>query len=165
MVESMKKARIARLAPRSIMLLFSTVYFVSYLTRINYAAVISVIIAEEGIQATLASVAVTGAFITYGIGRRRAGNIALFAGRRTDARDQLSANLHAAAADGRCSASRFLHRCLQRLRIYRQCPVDICVCTSVRNVRLERHGSCLVRDGGAGALLCLLLSLRREETA
>lgn len=110
MVESMKKARIARLAPRSIMLLFSTVYFVSYLTRINYAAVISVIIAEEGIQATLASVAVTGAFITYGIGRRRAGNIALFAGRRTDARDQLSANLHAAAADGRCSASRLLYR-------------------------------------------------------
>lgn len=73
MVESMKKARIARLAPRSIMLLFSTVYFVSYLTRINYAAVISVIIAEEGIQATLASVAVTGAFITYGIGQLLSG--------------------------------------------------------------------------------------------
>lgn len=60
--------------------------------------------------ATPASVAVTGAFITYGIGRRRAGDIALFAGRRTDAWDQLPANLHAAAADGRCSASRLLYR-------------------------------------------------------
>lgn len=46
----------------------------------------------------------------HGIGRRRAGDIALFAGRRTDAWDQLPANLHAAAADGRCSASRLLYR-------------------------------------------------------
>ena len=39
-----KGTLIQTLKPRSIMLLFSVVYFVSYLTRINYAAVISAII-------------------------------------------------------------------------------------------------------------------------
>lgn len=64
-----KGALIQNLKPRSIMLLFSGVYFVSYLTRINYAAVISAIIADEKISASYAAVAVTGAFVTYGAGQ------------------------------------------------------------------------------------------------
>ncbi len=60
---------IRRLRPKSVMLLFAAIYFVSYLTRINYAAVIAAIIAEEKITATHAAVAVTGAFITYGAGQ------------------------------------------------------------------------------------------------
>lgn len=60
---------IQTLKPRSIMLLFSGAYFVSYLTRINYAAVISAIIADEKISASYAAVAVTGAFVTYGAGQ------------------------------------------------------------------------------------------------
>lgn len=55
------------------MLLFSAVYFVSYLTRINYAAVISAIIAEEGISRSVAALAVTGAFVTYGVGQLLSG--------------------------------------------------------------------------------------------
>lgn len=64
-----KGTLIQTLKPRSIMLLFSGVYFVSYLTRINYAAVISAIIADEKISASYAAVAVTGAFVTYGAGQ------------------------------------------------------------------------------------------------
>lgn len=64
-----KGTLIQTLKPRSIMLLFSGVYFVSYLTRINYAAVISAIIADEKINASYAAVAVTGAFVTYGAGQ------------------------------------------------------------------------------------------------
>ena len=60
---------IRRLGPKSVMFLFAAIYFVSYLTRINYAAVIAAIIAEEKISATHAAVAVTGAFITYGVGQ------------------------------------------------------------------------------------------------
>ena len=60
---------IRQLGPKSVMLLFAAIYFVSYLTRINYAAVIAAIIAEEKITATHAAVAVTGAFITYGAGQ------------------------------------------------------------------------------------------------
>ena len=60
---------IRQLGPKNVMLLFAAIYFVSYLTRINYAAVIAAIIAEEKITATHAAVAVTGAFITYGAGQ------------------------------------------------------------------------------------------------
>lgn len=45
------------------------VYFASYVTRINYGAVISEITASEGIPKTAASAAVTCSFITYGIGQ------------------------------------------------------------------------------------------------
>ena len=59
----------ARLSPRAIMLIFSIVYFVSYLTRINYAAVITAIIADGNVTRSAASLAVTGAFVTYGAGQ------------------------------------------------------------------------------------------------
>ncbi len=45
------------------------VYFVSYITRINYQASISAIITDLGITKDLASIAVTGSFITYGLGQ------------------------------------------------------------------------------------------------
>lgn len=45
------------------------VYFSSYVTRINYVAAISEIIVSLGITKSLASMAVTGSFITYGIGQ------------------------------------------------------------------------------------------------
>lgn len=45
------------------------VYFISYITRINYAATLAEIIADLQITKQLASIAVTGSFITYGIGQ------------------------------------------------------------------------------------------------
>lgn len=44
-------------------------YFVSYVTRINYGAVILEIERAEGISKVAASMAVTGSFITYGAGQ------------------------------------------------------------------------------------------------
>lgn len=48
--------------------LFTVAYMVSYMTRINYAAVISEMERETGIARSLLSMAVTGGFITYGAG-------------------------------------------------------------------------------------------------
>lgn len=45
------------------------VYFTSYLTRINYKAVISAIVESEGIAKQSASIVLTGLFITYGVGQ------------------------------------------------------------------------------------------------
>ncbi|MBQ8369553.1 MAG: MFS transporter [Clostridia bacterium] len=45
------------------------VYFTSYLTRIDYAAVLVEIIADLEITKSTASIAVTGSFITYGLGQ------------------------------------------------------------------------------------------------
>lgn len=53
----------------SLVFLFVAVYFVSYITRINYGAVLVEIIAEKGITKTSASWVVTGSSITYGIGQ------------------------------------------------------------------------------------------------
>ncbi len=50
-------------------LLFSLVYFTSYLTRINYGAIISEMVLSTGIDKSLLSMALTGSFITYGIGQ------------------------------------------------------------------------------------------------
>lgn len=54
-------------------LLFSSlcclVYFSSYMTRINYGAAIAEIVLSLGISKASASMAVTGSFITYGIGQ------------------------------------------------------------------------------------------------
>ena len=44
-------------------------YFVSYLTRINYGAVLLEIVRTEGYTKTAVSMAVTGAFVTYGAGQ------------------------------------------------------------------------------------------------
>ena len=54
---------------RGLMFLFSVAYLVSYLTRINFGAVISEMEAQTGMARTLLSQAVTGAFITYGAGQ------------------------------------------------------------------------------------------------
>ncbi|HPP68959.1 MAG TPA: MFS transporter, partial [Clostridiales bacterium] len=51
------------------MLLFTLVYFTSYVTRINYAAIISEIIRSEGILKSTASLALTGSSVAYGIGQ------------------------------------------------------------------------------------------------
>lgn len=50
-------------------LLFATLYFISYTTRINYGAVISEIVSAEGMQKSLASLALTASAITYGVGQ------------------------------------------------------------------------------------------------
>lgn len=44
-------------------------YFVSYITRCNYSAVLPEIVTAQGISKVAASMAVTGSFITYGIGQ------------------------------------------------------------------------------------------------
>ncbi len=50
-------------------LLFSLTYLTSYLTRINYGAIISEMVLSTGIDKSLLSMALTGSFITYGIGQ------------------------------------------------------------------------------------------------
>lgn len=54
---------------RDFTLLLTFMYFVSYVTRINYGAVVSEIVQAEGILKSVASLAVTGSFITYGVGQ------------------------------------------------------------------------------------------------
>ncbi len=49
--------------------IFSIAYFVSYVTRLNYAAVISEMAASENMSKSALSLALTGLFITYGIGQ------------------------------------------------------------------------------------------------
>ncbi len=50
-------------------LLFAITYMVSYITRTNFGAIISEIISDTGISKSLLSLAVTGSFVTYGIGQ------------------------------------------------------------------------------------------------
>ena len=52
-----------------LVLMCAIVYFTSYLTRVNYKAVISEVVKSEGITNSMASVALTGLFITYGLGQ------------------------------------------------------------------------------------------------
>ena len=54
---------------KALMLLFTLVYFTSYVTRINYAAIISEIIRSEGILKSTASLALTGSSVACGIGQ------------------------------------------------------------------------------------------------
>ena len=49
-------------------LLFSITYMVSYITRINYGAIISEMITDTGMSKSMLSLAITGSFITYGAG-------------------------------------------------------------------------------------------------
>ncbi|MBO7360417.1 MAG: MFS transporter [Clostridia bacterium] len=44
-------------------------YFCSYMTRVNYKAVITEIVAAEGVPMDRAAVALTGLFVTYGVGQ------------------------------------------------------------------------------------------------
>jgi len=53
--------------------LFCAVYFASYITRINYSAVITEIVRDLSITKELASLAATGAFVTYGAGQAISG--------------------------------------------------------------------------------------------
>lgn len=50
-------------------LLFACTYMVSYLTRINYGAIISEVAADTGIAKSVLSMSITGSFITYGVGQ------------------------------------------------------------------------------------------------
>ncbi len=59
-------------------LLCCLAYFASYLTRIDYAAVLVDIMDDLSITKELASIAVTGSFITYGIGQLISGFIGDF---------------------------------------------------------------------------------------
>ncbi len=52
-----------------IALLFAAVYMVSYITRINYGAVVSEMELETGIPKSLLSLSLTGSFLTYGAGQ------------------------------------------------------------------------------------------------
>lgn len=54
-------------------LLFMTLYLISYVTRINYGAVISEMSAAENIQKSLASLALTLSAVTYGAGQLLSG--------------------------------------------------------------------------------------------
>ena len=62
-------------AARLFMLLCSAVYFTSYMTRINYGAVITELIAAEGVTKEMAGSVSTAAFFTYGVGQLISGFI------------------------------------------------------------------------------------------
>ncbi len=53
----------------ALVLLFVATYMISYVTRINYGAIISEIQSQTGISKSLLSMSVTGSFITYGVGQ------------------------------------------------------------------------------------------------
>ena len=53
----------------SLEILCCLVYFTSYITRVNYGAVMSELITALELTKPLASMAVTGSFITYGVGQ------------------------------------------------------------------------------------------------
>lgn len=53
----------------ALVLLFSVTYMVSYITRINYGAIISEMETATGMSKSLLSLSLTGSFITYGAGQ------------------------------------------------------------------------------------------------
>ncbi len=53
----------------TLVFLFAIVYMISYITRINYGAVIAEMESATGISRSLLSMALTGSFITYGVGQ------------------------------------------------------------------------------------------------
>ena len=52
-----------------IIFIFACCYMVSYITRINFGAVILEMVTDTGISKSLLSLSVTGSFITYGAGQ------------------------------------------------------------------------------------------------
>lgn len=54
---------------RKLALLLGSVYMISYITRINFGAIISEMEYATGISRSLLSMSITGSFITYGIGQ------------------------------------------------------------------------------------------------
>ena len=65
----MERDQKSPLSASGLSLFFSLVYMVSYITRINYGAVIAEIEASTGLPRTLLSMAVTASFISYGAGQ------------------------------------------------------------------------------------------------
>ncbi len=63
-MEKLKGRQVTRLA-----ILFAVTYMVSYITRINYGAIIEAMESATHISRSLLSMAVTGSFITYGVGQ------------------------------------------------------------------------------------------------
>jgi len=61
------------LSYKKLTVLFTVIYLVSYLTRINYAAVITEMVSATGLTKAALSAAVTGIFITYGAGQLLSG--------------------------------------------------------------------------------------------
>ena len=55
--------------------LFTLTYMVSYMTRINFGAVITAIVEQTGMTKTMLSAAVTGSAVTYGLGQILCGYI------------------------------------------------------------------------------------------
>lgn len=53
----------------SLAALLTVTYMVSYITRINYGAVISEMVSSTGISKSMLSMALTGSFVTYGAGQ------------------------------------------------------------------------------------------------
>lgn len=58
-----------RRAIRRLAILFTFTYMISYMTRINYGAVVAEMVLDTGISKSMLSLALTGSFITYGIGQ------------------------------------------------------------------------------------------------
>ena len=54
---------------RKLALLLGSVYMISYITRINYGAIISEMVSDTGYSKSMLSMALTGSFITYGVGQ------------------------------------------------------------------------------------------------
>jgi len=54
---------------RSLVLLFSFTYFISYITRTNYATIVSEMVTSLQQPKSALAVALTGSFITYGVGQ------------------------------------------------------------------------------------------------
>ncbi len=55
--------------PAALTALLAFAYMVSYITRINFGAVISEMVSATGISKSLLSMSLTGSFITYGLGQ------------------------------------------------------------------------------------------------
>jgi len=64
MIQTNKKA-----STLTLLLLFATVYFASYMTRSNYSVVLAAMITDTGFPKDLLSLALTGSFFTYGVGQ------------------------------------------------------------------------------------------------
>lgn len=63
------KTKLRPASGKGLLLIFAAAYFVSYLTRINYSAVISEMERATGFSKDALSLALTGSFITYGAGQ------------------------------------------------------------------------------------------------
>ena len=49
--------------------LFMITYMVSYITRINFGAIVSEMVNDTGISKSMLSLSLMGSFVTYGVGQ------------------------------------------------------------------------------------------------